>query len=91
MKTMASVPVSIFSCYHYRPILTYYVAIEEKPDEERQTNDNLSTGSIIGIIIACTVTALLILILLIAAFLVVFCDRKKKVKTKSTKPNLSDR
>ena len=68
--------------------------VEETPNEEGQNNDELDTGSIVGIIIACVIAALLILILLIVALVAVFRDRKKRsrnVRLESTKPESADR
>ena len=72
------------SCQHYAG---------EKPKEEGQSNDGLSSGSIIGIIIACVVTALIILILLIAAIIAVYHERNKRkgrIQLKSTNPDVID-
>lgn len=55
-----------------------YGCIGVKSDEEGQTSDEISRGTLIGITIACVVTALLILILTTAAMITVFLERKKK-------------
>lgn len=65
--------------------------VEEKPEEEGQNSDELDTGSVIGIIIACLVTALLVLIIMIVAIIAVFHERKKRVgkaNLKSVDPDM---
>ena len=54
-----------------------YVYIEEKSKEEEQSNDGLNAGSVIGIVNACLVTALLVVIFAIVA-VVAFCLHKKR-------------
>ena len=93
---MESALVSSYSIQHSSTVLInvhVYMYIGEKPEEEGQSNDELDSGSIIGIIIACVVAALLMLFLIIVSVIAVLHERKKrmgKANLKSTNPNLLD-
>ena len=63
--------------------------IGETPKEEGQNNDGLEAGSIVGIVLACLVAALLTLILIIVSVMAVVRERKKRTESaelKSMKP-----
>ena len=93
MRIMESALVSSYTAFQYCMSLLMYMYIGEKPEEEGQSNDELDSGSIIGIIIACVVAALLMLFLIIVSVIAVLRERKKrmgKANLKSTNPNLLD-
>ena len=82
---------ALVSSYIASILVHSYYCISYRPKEEGQNNDELESGSIIGIVIACAVAALLILILIIVSAIAVLHERKKrmgKANVKSTNPNI---
>ena len=70
------------------------LSVAETPVEEGQDDDELDSGSIVGIVIGCLVAALLIIILIIVSVIAVYRDRKKRIgkaEFKSTNPELLNR